>query len=100
MITQRPHRFTSSPWAALSVAGLLLAVLAIGGCSDDAAVGGPATASSSSGKAASSEPGGDNGTGQTAVPAGQLTAGDWDDNLNFDLFTAYLESAQALVLLC
>lgn len=40
-------------------------------------------------------PNGQGGSGQT--PAGQLTAADWDDNLNFDVYTSYVTRSQMLL---
>ncbi len=48
-----------------------------------------ASSSSGSGGSSSSGSGGSGGSGSGAVPPGILTAGLWDDNLNFEMFTAY-----------
>jgi hypothetical protein len=99
-----------------SVAGLLIsACVVIAGCSsttstdaDSSFAGGPSNAGRASGGSGDSEgaspgtaAGGSAGGGGVAGPgapnssaaqqAGQLTAGVWDDNLNYDFFKQYLQ---------
>lgn len=85
----------------LGISSLLAFIAA--GCSSSASEGGAAGGADLSGGATSaggaydgSEPGGgsfpSNPTnGQGTTPAGTLTAADWDDNLNFDIFRSYVK---------
>lgn len=70
----------------------------------DASPGSPATPGAPSGEVGSPTPGGggattpgsgsDPGSGQP--PSGVLTAGDWDDNLNFSFFQKYLTASESM----
>lgn len=57
---------------------------------EEGGAGAPSADGAASGAAATS------GTTTTTVPAGTLTAGVWDDNLNFDRFQAYRASVAQL----
>jgi hypothetical protein len=61
--------------------------------SDGVAAAGPSGGSSSPGVSGGGTGTGDPGQQGTATQAGQLTAGVWDDNLNYDFFNAYLQKA-------
>jgi hypothetical protein len=87
--------------AALAGCGLSgagsLASMSDAGMSDGAHVefDGAAYSADSGGAPAVVAPGGGL-DGGPVIPAGTLTAGTWDDNLNFDLYTKYLESSSGL----
>ena len=69
----------------------------IGGMSGGDFTGGAGSKTGDDGKAGGTTPAATEpkqGTGQTALKPGQLTAGDWDDNLNFGLFQKYVDAAR------
>jgi hypothetical protein len=71
--------------------GALVGGVALVGCSA-ASSGGYASGSGEG--AGSPSPGGASGSGGGTVQAGQLTAGAWDDNRNFDFFSRYAKDEE------
>jgi hypothetical protein len=79
----------------------LLCVLVCASCSSVAGYPGDASRGGTSGGTFTGAPeseGGTDGSGGGAIQAGTLTAGAWDDNLNFDFFLDYVDKVEKTAL--
>ena len=103
---------TTNQTAPLGLTMILICLMAFaGGCGDDESMSGMGgmTGGDFTGGALDKKTGGETtapaddtggttepkeGSGQDALKPGQLTAGDWDDNLNFGLFQKYIAAAR------